>query len=996
MGNVGKSISSVGDSLTNKITKPAMVAATALTGVTLVKGFNRLVGIDEAKAKLKGLGHDAGSVTEIMNSALDSVRGTSYGLDAAATTAAGAVAAGIPPGKELTRYLSLTGDAAAIAGTSMSDMGSIFNKVQTAQRAYTGDLNQLADRGLPIYQWIGEAAGKTAEQVRDMASDGKVSSEMFLSAIEKNIGGAAKIMGAESFKAALANMGASIARIGANFLDAGGEGKGFFSTLKPLIGDFTEWLGALEEKAKDWGTRFGEAFSKVIDKAMELKAKFDSLTPAMQGTILKSIGIGAAIVVGIGPALKVVGTLMIAFGKVSTVIAAVLSPVGLVVVAVAALAAGFIYMMNTSENFRNKVSELIGVLSNVFAGVKLLAQGFAEMLTNGPGERIVELREKFTGMFPEPLWNGMIRLSQGLNDIKAVIGAFVSVLRGSITDINGVSAALEGILTESGEAKLLAFAESVKGAFSSVKEKVGEVMMGIVPMISNLVPVFSNIFSTIGTVVGGIVEAFQGFFSGLKAGFGEGLSSASGFQTGFMTILGMICPPLKMIIMMFQNFGPQIMALVSTITSNLIPVFTTLGEVIGGVASAVVPAIQSALANLIPVIAQIITSVTEIINSVLPVVISLIQQLAPFITQIAQMVGNLVAALAPMIAQLVSQLLPVVTNIIEVIMNVVEAVMPALISILNVVMSVIDAIVPIITNVVSNVVSAVGMIMSAIGPIVSFIGMVISAIMAVIGPIVSFIANIIASIISVIGTVIGVVTGVFSTVFSIVSGVFSNISNFISNVINGISKIINTLSAVFSNVFNGIYRVVSSIMGNVRNFITGVFNGIKTAWNGLTTFVNGVFSGIGAAVQKLVNIVKGFVNGVIGGINGAIGLINLIPGVNIGKIPYLLHGTDDWQGGFARMNEGGRGELTYLPNGTQVIPHDISVKYAKEAARVNGSGGGGEAIDYDRLIGGIASAMGNVSIQNTTTLDGKVLANQATPLIDKNMRDTQIMKERYA
>lgn len=35
------------------------------------------------------------------------------------------------------------------------------------------------------------------------------------------------------------------------------------------------------------------------------------------------------------------------------------------------------------------------------------------------------------------------------------------------------------------------------------------------------------------------------------------------------------------------------------------------------------------------------------------------------------------------------------------------------------------------------------------------------------------------------------------------------------------------------------------------------------------------------------------------------------------------------------MNEGGRGELTYLPNGAQVIPHDISVKYAKESARVN-------------------------------------------------------------
>lgn len=62
--------------------------------------------------------------------------GDSTGMDAAATTAASAVAAGIQPGKELTRYLSLTADAAAIAGASMADMGSNINKVQTSQIAY--------------------------------------------------------------------------------------------------------------------------------------------------------------------------------------------------------------------------------------------------------------------------------------------------------------------------------------------------------------------------------------------------------------------------------------------------------------------------------------------------------------------------------------------------------------------------------------------------------------------------------------------------------------------------------------------------------------------------------------------------------------------------------------------------------------------------------------------------------------------------------------------
>lgn len=137
--------------------------------------------------------------------------------------------------------------------------------------------------------------------------------------------------------------------------------------------------------------------------------------------------------------------------------------------------------------------------------------------------------------------------------------------------------------------------------------------------------------------------------------------------------------------------------------------------------------------------------------------------------------------------------------------------------------------------------------------------------------------------------------------------------------------------------------------------------GIKT-WNGITTFINNTFvskwkagwnkvtSVFSAIFGGIVNIAKKPINGVIGLVNGAIGGLNKLSvnipswvpvvggkkwGVNIPKIPYLLHGTDNFQGGFAYMNEGGRGELVNLPNGSQVIPHDISVKYAQEAARAN-------------------------------------------------------------
>lgn len=367
--SIGKGISSVGGTLTNKITKPATVATSALVGLTLVKGFDRLTGIDDARAKLMGLGHDAGSVDKIMQSATASVKGTAFGMAEAATTAAGAVAAGVKQGDELTRYLSLTADAAAIAGTSMSEMGSIVNKVTTSGRAMTENLEQLSDRGLPIYQWLGEAAGVAAADVKEMASEGKISSEMFLAAIEKNIGGAAQIMGQNSFKSTIANIGASIGRIGANFLDAGGKGGGFFSTLKPMLADFNTSLGSVESKAAELGVKFGESFQKVIQTVQDLKAKFASLPEPVQELIVKATGMGAAFAVGLGPALKIVGSLVTGFGSLITVVSFLLTPVGLITAAIVGLVAGFAYLMATNEEFRNKMTELWTQLQTTMAEI---------------------------------------------------------------------------------------------------------------------------------------------------------------------------------------------------------------------------------------------------------------------------------------------------------------------------------------------------------------------------------------------------------------------------------------------------------------------------------------------------------------------------------------------------------------------------------------------------------------------------------------------------
>ncbi|MBU7217849.1 peptidoglycan DD-metalloendopeptidase family protein [Staphylococcus gallinarum] len=307
MQEVGSRAQNVGQSLTSKITKPALAACAALGGIAIAKGWSRLVEIDTAKAKLSALGNSAKDTTEIMDNAMASVKGTSFGMGEAATTAANAVAAGIKPGKELTQYLTTTGDAAAVAGSDMSEMGRIFNKVQTQNKAYNGELQELSDRGLPIYQWLAKEANVTGEEVTEMASKGEISSKMLQDAVRKNIGGAAKEMGAKSFSASIQNMWAAVGRLGAAFLDAGGKGGGFFSKLKPLMNNLTDTIDKMGPQAEQWGVSLGNAFNKVvggINSVIKWYQSLDGGTQKTLGGIVKWLGIT---LVTMGPVLTIFG-----------------------------------------------------------------------------------------------------------------------------------------------------------------------------------------------------------------------------------------------------------------------------------------------------------------------------------------------------------------------------------------------------------------------------------------------------------------------------------------------------------------------------------------------------------------------------------------------------------------------------------------------------------------------------------------------------------------
>lgn len=239
----------------------AAVGATAAVGTlvaSLSKGFTRLKNIDNAKFKLEALGNSAADVKKIMDNANKAVKGTAFGLDAAATTASTAVAAGVAPGTDLTAYLTNVADAAAIAGTSMEEMGSVFNKVQTNGKAMTDDLNMLADRGLPIFTWLQKQYGVTGDALKSMVEDGKVSSADFNRAISENIGGAAQKMG-QSFEGAMQNLDAALGRLGASLLGIPfNEASGGIGSITAALDKLNAWVVENKDTMIDFWAAFGK------------------------------------------------------------------------------------------------------------------------------------------------------------------------------------------------------------------------------------------------------------------------------------------------------------------------------------------------------------------------------------------------------------------------------------------------------------------------------------------------------------------------------------------------------------------------------------------------------------------------------------------------------------------------------------------------------------------------------------------------------------------
>ncbi len=156
----------------------------------------------------------------------------------------------------------------------------------------------------------------------------------------------------------------------------------------------------------------------------------------------------------------------------------------------------------------------------------------------------------------------------------------------------------------------------------------------------------------------------------------------------------------------------------------------------------------------------------------------------------------------------------------------------------------------------------------------------------------------------------------------------------------------------FRDRFQEAWNNITSIFSNIGNFFGGLWNTISNKFSSLgTTIGNAIGGAVKSGINGVISMIENVINKGIDMINGAINLINNIPGVSIGKFSRV---------NLPRLAKGGvlkKGEVGLLEgSGAEaVVPLERNKHWIKAVANEM----------KDQIVKTNASNINNVS--NTTS-----------------------------
>ena len=155
---------------------------------------------------------------------------------------------------------------------------------------------------------------------------------------------------------------------------------------------------------------------------------------------------------------------------------------------------------------------------------------------------------------------------------------------------------------------------------------------------------------------------------------------------------------------------------------------------------------------------------------------------------------------------------------------------------------------------------------------------------------------------------------IFSKAWTGIKDAWSSVKNWFTNLWSGIKAIFEIVKTWFPQIFQQAWTGIKNAFSSVGTFFTGIWNKIKDIFSKVGSSIgNAVSNAFSKAINWVLEKAIGIINGFISAINFAIGIINKIPGVEIGyldklSVPQLATGGIAVGDTLAHIGEGGKRE----------------------------------------------------------------------------------------
>lgn len=192
--------------------------------------------------------------------------------------------------------------------------------------------------------------------------------------------------------------------------------------------------------------------------------------------------------------------------------------------------------------------------------------------------------------------------------------------------------------------------------------------------------------------------------------------------------------------------------------------------------------------------------------------------------------------------------------------------------------------------------------------------------------------------------VLNAISGIWSTVWN-------GIKTFVSNIWNGIKNIFSGVGSWFTNIFQQAYNGITRVFSNIGSFFSNIWNTIRNSFSNLGTSIgNAISNAVKSGINGVISLIERTINRAINMINGGISLINLIPGVHVGKIgtlslPRLA------EGGYVKANTP---QLAMIGDnrhqGEIVAPEDKLEEIYRKVLKEQGIGNNNKVVELLNII----------------------------------------------